>query len=215
MARRRFWGDKGQGKSTLNAALSQAGFPLLSDDVVALQMPASPISAPVSPASSDRANDRANAPAAHPLALCGFSQVKLSVDSLRAVTGADDAQTWPEVAPGLEGLDKRSFRAPLAAQPAPLRALFVLHSSGDAQDSGEVRVRQLSVQQALAQLIPHTFGARFGETYLQGERKKTHFLSCARLVNSCAIWELGRPRDLALLPATVERIARAMAELDA
>ena len=196
-----FLGDKGQGKSTLNAALSRAGFSLLSDDVVALQMPA--------PASSDA-----------PLALPGFSQIKLVPDAVRAVTG-DEVSLWPAVAPELTQMDKRSFQAPLAHQSAPLRALFMLHSAPNdetpAQASGAetidgdgVRLRRLSAQEALAQLIPHTFGARFGPRYLTEGRRKTHFLNCARLVSSCAVWELSRPRDLALLPRTVELIARAM-----
>ena len=204
-----FLGDKGQGKSTLNAALSCAGYALLSDDVVGLQW-------------ADATSSAA------PLALPGFSQVKLASASLRAVTGQNPA-AWPSVAPGLVGLDKRSFQAPLEARARPLRALFVLHSLADdeadegdeagKETSGQVasaqpglRLRRLGAQEALAQLIPHTFGARFGENYLRGERRKAHFLSCARLVSACAVWELSRRRDLNLLPATVALIARAMGQ---
>ena len=206
-----FLGDKGQGKSTLNAALSHAGFPLLNDDVTALQMP-------------EGATGEAKGA---PCALPGFSQVKLRPDAVRAATGTDPDQ-WHFVAPEIAELDKRAFQAPLAQTSAPLRALFVLHSApdeavpdeaatGTAQtiaDSAEngLRLRRLSAQEALAQLIPHTFGARFGAGYLEGTRRKAHFLDCARLVNLCPVWELTRPRDLALLPATIDLIARVMAE---
>ena len=197
-----FLGDKGQGKSTLNAGLSRAGFPLLNDDVTALQMPG-------------------NAKGA-PCALPGFSQIKLRPDAVRAATGTDLDQ-WPLVAPEIAELDKRAFQAPLAQTSAPLRALFVLHSAPDEAatgaaetiaDSAEngLRLRRLSAQEALAQLIPHTFGARFGAGYLEGTRRKAHFLDCVRLVNLCPVWELTRPRDLALLPATIDLIARVMAE---
>ena len=207
-----FLGDKGQGKSTLNAALSHAGFPLLNDDVAALQMPDDPADAP--------------------LALSGFSQIKLLPDAVRAATGTDPDQ-WPVVAPEITDFDKRAFLAPLAPHGAPLRALFVLqwapdetnsadtadeahtadevHSTDNEADNG-LRLRRLSAQQALAQLIPHTFGARFGVGYLEGERRRTHFLNCARLVSVCPVWELTRPRDLTLLPATIALIARVISE---
>ena len=213
-----FLGDKGQGKSTLNAALNCAGFPLLNDDVTGLQMP-------------DKSALQATG---KPLALPGFSQVKLLPDAARAATGRDSTQ-WPPLAPEIEDFDKRAFQASLARHEAPLRALFVLHSAldeaaldeaaldeagktgveelpvADIEEHG-LRLRRLGAQEALAQLIPHTFGARFGAGYLEGERRKRHFLDCALLINSCAIWELRRPRDLTLLPATVELIARVMAD---
>jgi hypothetical protein len=183
-------GEKGQGKSTLNAALSCAGYPLLSDDVVALTWSAAP--------TMDS-----------PLALSGFAQIKLVPDAVRAVLGGESAD-WPAVAPELAEVDKRSFTAPLAEKALPLRHVFVL-SSLDADDSGEdVRLRLLSPQEALIHLMPHTFGARFGELYLKEERKKTHFRQCARLVNECQVWELARRRDLKLLPATIDAIARAV-----
>ena len=207
-----FLGDKGQGKSTLNAALSQAGFPLLNDDVTALQMP----------------DDPARAPLASP----GFSQIKLLPDAVRAATGTD-AEQWPIVAPEIADFDKRAFRAPLAQHGGPLHALFILHLAPDETEKssvadtpvadtseadieagtevGGLRLRRLNAQEALAQLIPHTFGARFGAGYLEGARRKTHFLCCARLVSVCPVWELTRPRDLALLSATIALIARVMA----
>ena len=206
-----FLGEKGQGKSTLNAALNCAGFPLLNDDVTALQMPGNS--------------------AGKPLALCGFSQIKLRPDAVRAATSSDPTQ-WPSLAPEISDFDKRAFPASLARHNAPLVALFVLHSAPDsvpefaldesektnaknssatAEENG-LRVRRLGAQEALAQLIPHTFGARFGADYLQGERRKQHFLHCARLVNACAVWELTRPRDLTLLPTTIALIARVLSD---
>lgn len=212
-----FLGDKGQGKSTLNAALSGAGYPLLSDDVVGLEMPRSAPSG-VAAAGSAAAGSAAAAGAfGLPLVWPGFSQIKLSPESLRAATG-ENPDEWPAVAPDFADFDKRSFRAPLAPDPLPLRALFVLHWASEtevAQDDGGLWARRLGAPQALTQIIPHTFGARFGPGYLQGERRKTHFLDCAQVVNRCAVWRLSRPRDLSLLPATVELIARIMAEPDA
>ena len=188
-----FLGEKGQGKSTLNAALASAGYPLFADDVVALTWP----------------DDKQP----YPLTLCGFAQIKLVPDAVRGVLQSEPG-TLPAVAPELAEVDKRSFMAPLAVRPAPLRHLFVLSSLPDeiqdeVQDEG-FQLRALTPQEALLQIMPHTFGARFGEMYLKDERKKAHFRQCARVVNECQVWELARRRDLALLPATIAAIARAV-----
>jgi len=199
-----FLGDKGQGKSTLNAAMATAGFSLLSEDAVALQW------------SDDEKHTV-------PTALCGFAQVKLVPDAVRAVLNTEPEEL-ALVAPQVENMDKRSFMAPMAKQPLPLRDLFILTSLDDeanierpkpfspSYETPEgVEIRLLSPQEALLHLIPHTFGFRFGDLYLQGERKTTHFRACARLVSSCRVWELSRRRDLALLPATVATLARLVA----
>lgn len=199
-----FLGDKGQGKSTLNAAMAVAGFPLFSDDAVALEW-------------ADAESDT------FPTALCGFAQIKLVPDAVRAVLDTEPLDL-DLVAPDVEEIDKRSFMAPLAMQPLPLRHLFVLTSlEEEVAEAGQEKIevalapietpegvilRVLAPQEALLHLIPHTFGCRFGDLYLQGERKITHFRACAHLVSRCQVWELSRRRDLALLPATVAAITR-------
>lgn len=195
-----FLGQKKQGKSTLNAALSVAGYPLFSDDTVALSWPDS--------VGAEKT--------ALPLTLPGFAQIKLVPDAVRAVLQGD-ASDWPAVAPELAEVHKRAFTAPLATRALPLRHLFVLASlpkSDDAPDSAapedDIRLRLLAPQEAFGHLMPHTYGARFGDLYLKGERKKTHFAACARLVRECQVWELARRRDLSLLPATIEAIGRAV-----
>lgn len=201
-----FLGHKGQGKSTLNAALTLAGYPLLSDDVVALQWPDSrPGSLP---------STSPTPPEPFPLTLCGFGQIKLVPDAVRALLQSDPDQ-WPAVAPELAEVNKRAFQARLAPQALPLKHLFVLTSLPEMENSvkseeggGDIRLRRLAPQEAFAQIWPHTYGARFGDYYLKNERKKTHFTACARLVGQCQVWELARRRDLALLPATIEAIAR-------
>lgn len=199
-----FLGEKGQGKSTLNAAFASAGYPLFSDDVVALTWPESHNST------------------AFPLALSGFAQIKLVPDAVRAVLRGAPSD-WPAVAPELSEVDKRVFMAPLAAHPRPLRHLFVLASldedhkedehkadSVSAAEDEAVRLRALTPQQALIHLMPHTFAARFGDLYLKDGRKRTHFTQCVRVVRECRVWELARRRDLNLLPSTIDKVARAV-----
>lgn len=195
-----FLGQKKQGKSTLNAALSVAGYPLFSDDTVALSWPDS--------VGAEKT--------ALPLTLPGFAQIKLVPDAVRAVLQGDVAD-WPAVAPELTQIDKRAFSAPLATHALPLRHLFVLSSlpksdgaANTATPEDDIRLRLLAPQEAFGYLMPHTYGARFGDLYLKGERKKTHFAACARLVRECQVWELARRRDLNLLPATIEAIGRAV-----
>lgn len=195
-----FLGEKGQGKSTLGAALSKAGFSLLCDDVLA-----------VSFSSSDKL--------APPLALSGFANLKLLPEAVKQVW-EDSPENFALVAPELAGMDKRQVPARLAPDARTLRHLFVLssledvdeaHTSAMAMDEGaDVALSRLSAQEALAWLVPHTFGARFGDLYLSGARRGQHFQACARLVSQCAVWKLARRRDLSLLPQTIAAIEDAV-----
>lgn len=182
-----FLGDKGQGKSTLNAALSQAGFALLCDDVLACDF---------------------NAGSA-PRALSGFAWLKLLPDAVRGVWNAPP-EAFDLVAPETE-LAKRSVPALLAPEPLPLRHLFILSSLPD--DAPEpLALRRMEAQESLAHLISHTFAARFGALYLKGEGQKTYFRACSRLASECQVWQLSRKRDLALLPQTIAAIEKVVRE---
>ena len=186
-----FAGDKGQGKSTLGASLSCAGFPLFCDDVLGLQMAE---------------------PKQLPLALVGFGSMKLVPDAVRAVlqTSPDEMERVAPELHGSDGVDKRHFLAHLALEARPLRHLFLLASHEDPLRD-DVEVRALSPQESLAMLLPHTFAARWGELYLKDARRTWHFRACAQIVATCRVWELSRRRDLKLLPQTIERIRQTVA----
>ncbi len=189
-----FAADKGQGKSTLGAAFSLAGYPLFCDDVLAL----------------DFASD---APLGAPLARVGFGSMKLVPDAVRAVVGAAP-DTLPRVAPELDGMglvDKQYFMAPLASAARPLRHVFLLASHDDPARP-DIDARALSPGEALGQLLPHTFAARWSDLYLTGARRVAHFRACAALAAHCHVWELSRRRDLALLPQTIETVTRLVRE---
>jgi len=187
-----FAGDKGQGKSTLGAALSLAGFPLFCDDVLALQTGTSPRESP--------------------LALVGFGGMKLVPDAVRALLN-QSPDDLPPVAPELvreHGFDKRHFLAPLAHEPRPLRHVFLL-ASHDEPNREAVELRALSPQESLALLLPHSFAARWGDLYLKDARRAVHFRACAQIASNCRVWELSRRRDLSLLPQTIELLAQTAA----
>ena len=192
-----FLGDKGQGKSTLNAALSQAGFALLCDDVLAVSgLEAQVQQPPVSQAQLT--------------AIPGFAWLKLLPDAVRGVWNAEPDE-FDLVAPEVAEVEKRSIPARLAPEPLPLHHLFILSSLPD-EASQPLVLRRLGAQEALLNLIPHTFAARFGALYLKGERRTAHFQACARLASECQIWELARKRDLKLLPQTIQAIENAVRE---
>ncbi len=187
-----FAGDKGQGKSTLGAALSLAGFPLFCDDVLAL-----------------RTTYSKGEP---PQALVGFGGMKLVPDAVRALLNRSPEEL-PPVAPELvheEGFDKRHFVAPLAGEARPLRHVFLLASHDDPSREN-IELRALAPQEALGLLVPHSFAARWGEMYLKNERRAVHFKACAQIASNCRVWELSRRRDLTLLPQTIELLTQTAA----
>lgn len=186
-----FLGDKGQGKSTLNAALSQAGFSLLCDDVLAV-------------------SGLDSAAPAELMALSGFAHLKLLPDAVRGVWNAEPDE-FSLVAPEVAEMDKRSIPARLAPEALPLRHLFILTSLPD-EANEPFTLRRLEAREALPQLIVHTFAARFGPLYLKGPRRIAHFRACSRLASECQVWELARKRDLSLLPSTIEAIQEAVHE---
>jgi len=185
-----FLGGKGQGKSTFNAALSQAGFSLLCDDVLAVS--------------------GADTPDEPLMALSGFAWLKLAPDAVAGVWNARPDE-FDLVAPEVADTDKRAVPARLAPDALPMRHLFLLATSPDEADE-PFTLRPLSPSQALVAVLPHTFAARFGELYLKGARRLAHFRGCARLASECAVWELARKRDLSLLPATVAAVQNAVRE---
>ncbi|BCM90920.1 hypothetical protein IAD21_02783 [Abditibacteriota bacterium] len=190
-----FAGEKGQGKSTLGASLSLAGFPLLCDDVLGLEIP------------SNRSNP--------PIARVGFGGIKLVPDAVRAILNIAPEElphVSPELSDGAE-LDKRYFVAPLAQAERPLRHVFLLASHEADPHRDDITLRSLAPQEALALLLPHTFAARWGELYLKGAVRSAHFKACAQVVASCHIWELSRRRDLKLLPQTIELIVTTAREV--
>ena len=209
-----FLGDKGQGKSTLNAALSQAGFALLCDDVLAVSGSGLDASFPATTSPATMATDltaRVELPtSSEPLALSGFAWLKLLPDAVRGVWNAEP-DAFALVAPEVAELDKRSIPARLCPDALPLRALFILSTlPGDAPEP--VVLRRMKAQEAFTHLMTHTFAARFGELYLKGARRAAHFRACSRLASECAVWELARKRDLALLPQTIAAVEGAVRE---
>lgn len=164
-----FVGEKGQGKSTTAVTLYNRGHLLIADDVVAIDMQ----------------NPQT------PYVVPGFPQFKLWSDTVSSILG-DEPETLPQLHPKL---DKRSHRISerFSDSPVPLKQVYVL--TGGTSLSSQL----LSSQDAMVQLITHSYISRFDDQLLQGEAGFTHFHQCASLINHIPICFLERPRSLSLL----------------
>lgn len=171
-----FVGEKGQGKSTLAAALYRHGYELVADDLIALSF-----------------DDQGT-----PLVIPGFPQIKLWPDAARASLG-EDPDRLPLLA---EGFDKRArpVRERFVRRPLPLRRIYVL-AAGPA-----VRARALPPQEAFAHLLAHTYVARYGPAVFTGAVAADHLHRVGRLLRSAGVYALERPRDLALLEAAAQAL---------
>jgi len=97
-----FMGRKGWGKSTMAAALHKRGYPLVSDDLLALD-----VSAP-----------------GPPIVDPGFPQLKLWPDSAQSI--GDDPEALPRLHPDFTKR-ARAARTGFMLQPLPLKRLYVLN----------------------------------------------------------------------------------------
>lgn len=127
-----FVGASGAGKSTLAAALGLRGFPVLSDDIVALtEKPASFLVQP------------------------GYPRVNLWPDSVRALFGSED--TLPSITPTWDkrylGLDHNGSQ--FARQPLPLRVIYFLGARHTVLN-GRV-VEEVFGREAFMSLVANTY----------------------------------------------------------
>ncbi len=175
-----FLGEKGQGKSTLAAALYARGHELLADDLVVLDIEDT----------------------LRPMVRPGFPQFKLWPDAVASSLG-DDPTLLPRVATGTEKRARRIVEH-FSPHALPLGGIFVL-GEGPA-----IHLRSIKPAQGLLQLITHTYVARFGNRLLQGVTAATHLRQCADLVRCIPTFHLERPRSLELLPDVVQVVEEQM-----
>jgi len=167
-----FAAEKGEGKSTLAAAMHARGHPLVADDVLAVDLQSH------------------NAVRVYP----GFPQLKLAPDSASQLSPAP--HELPRIHPDL---DKRAGPAArgFAGQPAELVFIFVLRT-GDG-----VQLQPLPPQQRFVELVRHSYLAPMLRS--TGESAH-HFEQVAQLTNRVPVFELQRPRNMALLDQTAHQI---------
>lgn len=169
-----FVGEKGMGKSTLAATFQSRGNALVTDDVLAITVE--------------------NGHGLPPRVTPSFPQIKLWPDALEAALSSD-RQQLPRVHPSVE---KRIGRAETMAQQAqPLGCIFVL-AHGE-----EIAVEPLSVQEAFAETIRHSYARRL---LPRTGTSKRHFGQVSQLLQTVPMALLKRPRDLSQLPAVARAV---------
>lgn len=172
-----FVGDKMAGKSTTAAAFVRAGYPLLTDDLLAIDL-------------SDPER---------PLILPAFAQIKLASDSAAAVS-IEGAEALPLAHPVISKRQHRLSGDFSHEAVAPGR-LLVLDRGGDA-----VAQHLLTGVDALKAVMRFSYIVRFGKAALPGRTEAEHMARCAQLSKAVPIARLSLPADLERLPETVSAI---------
>ncbi len=175
-----FLGYKGAGKSTTAAALNQRGYPLLTDDILALDV---------------------EAPPGGVRARRGIASVKLWPDAVSASLGTD-----PEELPELHSSwTKRLHRSENNTTDdfLPLHCIYVLDYTDDT--TSEVAIEVLPPQKALIELVGHTYAMRFlGRAGVSAG----HLEQCTQIVRQVPMRRLSRARVLTRLSEFVDAIEK-------
>jgi len=129
-----------------------------------------------------------------PVVIPGFPQMKLWPESLSAL--GDDPSLLPQLA---DGYDKRArhITERFARKRLPLKYIFAL-SRGD-----QASLKPASLQEAVTQVIAHSYVSRYGEQLLNGAQAASHLLQSTSLLRNVPVYFLQRSDSLSMLPATV------------
>lgn len=174
-----FLGACGQGKSTLAAAFLQAGYRLLTDDMLVVQEAPGEI-----------------------IAFPGLPRIKLFPEMARSLLG-EGVRGTP-----MNHLTTKLL-IPLAAgqfcrQPTPLKALYVVRPPGPRSRVKRVTLRSLTRRQGFLALTANTFNAVIKDP----DRLRRQFAFAARLASRLPLKSLSYPWDLSRLPEVVAKIQR-------
>jgi hypothetical protein len=172
-----FLGNCGYGKSTLAAAFLARGYPIVTDDLVALRQ-------------------EAGAWAVSP----GIPRLKLFPSVARRLL---DRHHGAAMNPGTAKLVLPLNRDEAVRRPVPLKALYVLAAPGrSSPQRGQVTIRTLSGGEAFME----TVRAAFNLLVLEKARLANQFDLAARLVAGVPLRRLHYPRRLSMLPAVCDAV---------
>lgn len=165
-----FIGSKGQGKSTMSAALYGRGHQLVADDVSAIQIE----------------------PGDVPTVVPSFPQIKLWPNSVKSAL-KEEAETLRRIHPEVE---KRAFPAfdNFYASICPVKKIYVLATGS------KLQIVPLRGQEAVTAIIANSYIPMMLEhEFMKDQHNKLHLSQCIKLANSIPIASLARPRSLDLL----------------
>lgn len=158
-----FVGDKGAGKSTTAAALVGSGRPLLTDDVVALEIGAD----------------------GRLLLAPGYPQVKLTA-SATAGMALPDARVLPTPYAAYTK-HRHALAAPFDTRPIELGGVFVL------ERGARFNLTPLAGVAAVQALMRFAYLARFGRALFEGENARTFLDWCGRVARRASVARLEVP----------------------
>ena len=178
-----FVGPGGAGKSTLATACAQAGFPLVTDDILVLR---------------ETGEQWWTSPAP--------DQVRLWADSERILFGDDSAlpalsPNWPK-----RGLAIESVGLGMVKDSVPLGFVFLLEPRSD--DASAPRIELVPGGEALVGLVTHSYA----NYLLDATERAAELRAVGRLATSVPIRRLVPHTDAARLGASVALISRFMHE---
>ncbi len=172
-----FLGDCGYGKSSLGAAFLQAGYHLLTDDLLVLK-------------------EKGKGFLAYP----GPTRIKLFPEIAKSLLGQQFKATpmnhlTPKLIIPLDG--HQSFRTA-----APLKAIYVLTQPTAASRNDRIAIRHLPARQAFVALLKNTFNTMI----IEPGRLKRQFVLATRLAARVPLKSLSYPRTLTRLPAVRQAV---------
>jgi len=172
-----FIGDCGYGKSSLGASFLQAGYPLLTDDLLILKQNNGCFSA-------------------YP----GFPRIKLFPKVAKKliskkVNGVPMNNLTSKL---ILPLNRHQF----TQTPAPLRSIYVLTPPAAGLRLKKATIRRLSQRRAFLSMLRNTFNTKITES----ERLKRQFTFFTQIVSKVPIKTLSYPRSLKSLPLVREAI---------
>jgi hypothetical protein len=134
-----------------------------------------------------------------PKVLPGFPQFKLWPNAVTAL--GENPEALPVLQPDFA---KRAFRvtACLPRGPLPLKHIYVL-ATGE-----HLEIESLRPQEALLELIRHSYASHFGNHLFHATGIVTHFKQCARLVQNVRLHRFRRPASLSTIDEHASMLIR-------
>ena len=174
-------GEKGQGKSTLSAAMVRQGHHVYADDAASVALPEK------TPAE----------------VIAGAQQLRLWRDSMNQTLGEGNFSYRYIHELG----EKLVVSLPIPADSPvrlPFKRLYII------EDAAAISFKPLSAAEAVAgawqYVLAHTMVARFGSNFLVGAGATWHFAACLSLAKQVPCVRLLRPRDFSRLAEVVAHI---------
>jgi len=172
-----FLGSSGMGKSTLAACFLEAGYGMLTDDLLILR-------------------PKSGAFIAYP----GPSRIKLYPRLASRFLGT--ASNGVAMNSESEKLVLPLHEARTRTSPARLKALYTLAAPWQAAGKHPVRIQKLTARESFLELVRNTFNSRV----VNPDRLERQFKQTAHVVSQMLVKKLSYPRVLAQLPAVRDAI---------